>query len=390
MPNVRELLEQESTTVDLERGHFERMLRRRERRQRNRRLAAGVVALVVTLLTAAILLRSVALGPVPADPPKPPPQAALGALAYSLDGDFYVADWNGANPVRIDNGRGRLGTEGCTGVYWAEGTIWSPDGRYLAARHERCQDGRALWQDVVISDPEGHVVASFPSQGWLISWSADSTRVAVWVTYRRTIGIYGVDGERQELIRLPRGLMAPCDCDPVWSQDGASLLIPYAKIPLDGTPPISLSPDDPLWNTTYSPDGSRIAYRGRTGSLVVAAADGSVPREVSKGWSGDIAWSPTANRIAFSYSERSNRPSTEIRVFDLATGNVTSLIGKGGSDYLRVIEFSPEGDRVLFQRTADMGRGASSLWSVDADGSDALRLVTGTDTGDWQSLNGTR
>ena len=30
MPNVRELLEREGATVDLELGHFERMLRRRD------------------------------------------------------------------------------------------------------------------------------------------------------------------------------------------------------------------------------------------------------------------------------------------------------------------------------------------------------------------------
>jgi Tol biopolymer transport system component len=61
----------------------------------------------------------------------------------------------------------------------------------------------------------------------------------------------------------------------------------------------------------------------------------------------------------------------------------------GGSDFLWVIEFSPEGDQILFSRTEDGGTGVSSLWSVHADGSDLRRLVAGTNWGDWQSLSPT-
>jgi hypothetical protein len=73
---------------------------------------------------------------------------------------------------------------------------------------------------------------------------------------------------------------------------------------------------------------------------------------------------------------------------------VTLLIETEESDYLSVIEFSPEGDRILFSRTGedrDTGvegtlRG-SSLWSINPDGSNLRRLVTGTDSGDWLSLS---
>ena len=73
----------------------------------------------------------------------------------------------------------------------------------------------------------------------------------------------------------------------------------------------------------------------------------------------------------------------------MATGTVTLLTESEGSEWLSVIEFSPEGDRVLFSRTEDEGSGVSSLWSVNADGSDLRRLVTGTAGGDWLSLTPT-
>src|SRR5512132_2344832 len=58
---------------------------------------------------------------------------SMGSLAYGVDGDIYVADWDGSNPVRIANGVPNV----CGGTfeYWAEGPTWSPDGNYLAYRH---------------------------------------------------------------------------------------------------------------------------------------------------------------------------------------------------------------------------------------------------------------
>jgi Tol biopolymer transport system component len=319
---------------------------------------------------------------------------ALGALAYALDGDIYVADWDGANAVRIANGRPPSDCHD-VGEYSAHGPIWSPDGRYLAYQHMDCNapafQTPGSWWDIVISDADGNVVTSFPSEAWGISWSPDSTRVAVWVNSppdlreaggRSTIGVYGLNGERQTLLTLPDS--AAGISNPVWSPDGRSLLLSKFEIPLDGSTPQPLPWIRDVARWALSPDGSRVAYSHK--SLFVAAADGSAGVEVlADGASPNLLWSPTGDRIAFT-SQRSR----ELRLVDVATGMVSLLIEPDGSAVLSVIEFSPDGDRILFSRTEEDGTGANSLWSVNADGSDLRRLVTGTASGDWLSPSQTR
>src|SRR5262245_39407793 len=60
MPEIRDFLEGESRSVDLEPGDFERLLRHRERRQRARRIRGGLGGLVVMLMTGLLLARLLA------------------------------------------------------------------------------------------------------------------------------------------------------------------------------------------------------------------------------------------------------------------------------------------------------------------------------------------
>ena len=68
-------------------------------------------------------------------------------------------------------------------------------------------------------------------------------------------------------------------------------------------------------------------------------------------------------------------------MIDVASGTVTRLAGMETTTGVS-LQFSPEGDRILFSRTP--GSTETSLWTVDADGSDLRRLVIGTTRGDWQ------
>jgi Tol biopolymer transport system component len=332
-------------------------------------------------------------------------------LAYGLDGDIYVADWDGANPVRIADGAPP--GPGC-GNFWGEGTMWSPDGRHFAYRSAT---GGDCPNTVYLRDAEGNPVTSFPGYGWRVSWSPDSTRVATWVEPYETIGIYGVDGVRQALLTLPAGHPVGGDYDPVWSPDGTSVLLPLSPedhanpsevwdLPVDGGAPRRVPDEDPRSSHSfaYSPDGASVAYlvyaeQGTT-SLVVAAADGSNERmlistargmgaigsevgEIDASWGAPPLWSPTGDRILITGGN--TLVGNELLAVDVATGTVTSLGSGPGSDRLEIRTYSPDGDRILYA-VRDANYVAKGLWSVNADGSDPLLLVSGSDWGDWQPL----
>ncbi|MGI8706730.1 MAG: TolB family protein [Actinomycetota bacterium] len=370
-----------------------RLVRRAHLRRARTTLFAGAVG--VGLVLGGFAVRSaVSTDAAPARPANPQPApAARGALAYALDGDIYVADQDGSNAVKIADGRS---AEECHGLgeYWAEGSMWSPDGRYLAyRRYTDCSGSEnPLPRDVVISDAEGNVFATFPAQGWDIAWSPDSTRVAVWDQYFETtftIGIYGLDGARQTQLTMPPGWEPSGDYDPVWAQDSTSLIVADTEVPLDGGAPQQLrwggEPISAFMATSaaYSPDGSQVAYSGHR-SLVVARSDGSGAQKVFGDWAGDPSWSPTGERIAFA-THAGTPDFSELRVVDMATGSVTLLTEAERGQSLGNWGFSPQGDRILYSIIEDRGEGESSLWSISIDGSDARLLVAGTNQGEWRS-----
>ena len=367
-------------------------------------------ALILILVIAALIGGAILVGALLSQP-SPLPTGRLGHLAYWREGDIFVADWDGTNPVRIADGPpDSAPPRDCQGFSGGAGRIWSPDGRHLAYR-----SGSAFCPSatVLIADPAGHVVASLPGTGYNLAWSPDSTRVATWVELSRTIGIYGLDGVRQALLTLPDGYSPGGDYDPVWSPDGRSLLIRLApprpsrvwELPSDGGTPRQVPLQDPLahFDAVYSDDRSRMAFVPilESYSLVIAEADGTelrvLPGATNDGrypYDGDVyaspAWSPTGDRVAFVWSHGMSFDQAndllpndyELRVVDVATGAMTPLASARGTAPLQVINFSPEGDRILFSRTD--ATNATSVWSVRVDGSGAQLLVTGVGWADWQ------
>jgi hypothetical protein len=379
MNDTGQLFERVSDHYRLDPDAFERMRRRRDRKQRNQRVAAGAVGVIVTLAMGIVLVRSLTSAGIPADEPveRRPAPVASGALAYRLGTDVYVADPDGSNPVKIADASADAGCEGMTFESWVIPS-WSPDGNYLAFER-RCPN--TPHDDVVITDPHGNVVGEVPTYGggWGFTWSPDSTRVAVWEP-ALTIGVYGVDGQRQVSLPSPNVTGGGNSSPPGWMPDGSALLLfGYAVIPLDGSAVHEFS-----GARSYSPDGTRFAVE--TGhSLAFYDPDRSLVSEARVGGLEDTenGWSPDGDRFAMI-------AHGELSVVDVASGTVTVLTEASaplnGHMILGIRGFSPHGDRILYATGDVVGDHivAPALWSIRVDGSDARLVVAGTTQGEWR------
>ena len=162
----------------------------------------------------------------PADPPvepRPAP-AAAGTLAYILDGDVYVADPDGSNAVKIADGR-----PGRTAPSIRRVLVLGRGIDVVAGREVPRVPLRGLFSeapgigrtggDVVISDAEGNVLATFPAEGM-------GHRVVARFHPRRGVGPCSrrrrLRGRRRSAARRSRcRRMEPCgDHDPKWMRGG--------------------------------------------------------------------------------------------------------------------------------------------------------------------------
>ena len=171
-------------------------------------LAAAVMATTLAILAGGLFLAASQRDEGVTASPEP------GRLLYGLDGDIYLADQDGSNPARVAEGASLF-----------EGSPWAPDGRhFLSYDHAR--------RAANVSDPDGHVVASFanmPSFSGFPVWSPDSTRLQAWTDGFRQISIYGIDGLLQGELPLPDGYTRVHEELGVWAPDGRSVWVLLAR-----------------------------------------------------------------------------------------------------------------------------------------------------------------
>lgn len=147
-----------------------------------------------------------------------------------------------------------------------------------------------------------------------------------------------------------------------YSPDGSHLLVTYRirnrsdvyRVSLDGETWTALTNDGFSSSAVYSPDGSQIAFcmgRGpRRAALHVMNVDGSGVRKLTQGRRDVVTpqFSPDGNHIVFSSWDQDGY--SDIRLFDLATGQTTQLT-RMKSVYDSKPVFVPDGETILFARS---------------------------------------
>jgi Tol biopolymer transport system component len=333
MDDLRTLVHSEMDRAGSPRYSFEDLGHRRDRKRRNERITAGVVAIVVALLSLATVARAFLGGERPANEPTPSP---------SPEGVFAdVGGWIVYGDVRLPNGiwavnptrPGDPADQIQLSEHRGEPLAWTSDGSKLLIRRK-------------VPNADGGIVDL-----GLFLLNADGTETPVargdWIT-----GSISPDGSQVVYAGLG---------DHIYSVDTEG-----------GEPHVLLTsnrrwfPDQGhayrtwLYNPTFSPDGTQIAYFDGMGdwghSLRIMNADGSGVRVLfdqapGEAWHiDDLVWSPDGSRLAFSAQEGG------IWVVGVDGSGLTKLIPHGVNP-----AWSPDGSRISYQF---VGPGSSMLGTL--------------------------
>ena len=172
-----------------------------------------------------------------------------------------------------------------------------------------------------------------------------------------------------------------------WSADGAHLLMQDGTMLSSDGSRRQVGPSGrPVVSAALSPDGSRIAFTSRTGSLVEIDTDaGSDYRSVIVPAVRQTAisptWSPDGTRIAF-IASGSGRITLSVVNADGSERHLLSDLAGMRVGELGGLAWSPDGSTIAMSNSPSVSdESQGEIWLVDADGSN-LRQITGND-GSW-------
>jgi TolB protein len=158
----------------------------------------------------------------------------------------------------------------------------------------------------------------------------------------------------------------------------------------------SFSDDDPA----YSPDGKVIAYTSfaaGTADIWIMAADGSgqVPVTHDPGIEANADWAPNNKKIVFEASPPADAsgvtPAAHIFTVNPDGSGLKQLTTGTATDHFPA--FSPDGKKIVFERTAATAGARPAIYTMDANGKHVKRLsstVGSNGTPDWGLLTTTK
>ena len=322
---------------------LEALHRRRERRDRVRRRTA--VALSLTLFLGLVVGLAISVrtagGPAsePTETPAPPPRGIFssvgGWIAFVDQGATWAVAPDGSEQTVLLDGRKDL---------WAQD--WSPDGsRLLVALDD---PGGSPW-DLAVIEPDGSettLVETSRFDG--ASFSPDGATVvyARWATASR----------RGQLLTV--------------ASDGS------------GKPRLLLESKDLLYEPTYSPDGTQIAYVDGGGdhshTIRVVNADGTDVRVLIDATGPFDCRAHQGPRLVTRRERHRGRPGGPRHLHHPSpTARYLRLLIPGGGNPA----WSPDGTQLAYSPSS-VGT-PSGVWVANADGSDPRPLPARGDAGPW-------
>jgi len=304
-----------------------------------------------------------AAAPAPA-PALAPAAAAAASSSTGLSAErlMYVSNATGKREIwsLAPDGAVKACLSGYAFDHWAP--AFESTGRILACAGRKAPGGVNVWL-LRLGQGAAALTDFAESDDMLVGWAAAATRVAFvrrgqfWLAEPDGFNLQTipVDGRVVDLAATPASTRVALVANTlnqnriVTVETGSGVVRDIA----DGDRP------------SFSPDASRIAYRGGDG-LMVMQADGSAPSSLAKTPMGDgpLVWDPAGTRIAFTGRAGD---MDNVMMLDVARGggSPVAVTTRGGVAQA----FSPDGKRIAYLFEGD-------LWIATLDGATLTRLTS--------------
>ena len=343
--------------------------------------------------------------PGPTETPLPlvqPAQDASGSIIYlsSSHPGASVADLGATlavHAVSVDKAGNPTGSPvSLTGdrelnLEWAD-LIPAPDGSRVAVV--------GAWAAVTILNTQTGQVEPLAKSGYgglggFMGWHPDSRRILYAADAGPQSGIWLVGPSDFTLVyrelngfsAIGSGAVSPDGQKVVYSfYRGAGDTAELRMIDVDGSDPKILLTSSRMAfdDISWSPDGSKVMFRGDQGLTIMDIAKGTVTPLPTKGGLGyftfEFVWSPDSLSVAYVSSPdlQKGAPAdsppylkASIRLINVTTGVDHQLLDEAGN---ADPAWSPDGSQIAFVSQRD---GAPEVWLVNVDGTNLRPLTSG-------------
>jgi Tol biopolymer transport system component len=372
---LRDMLERRAATISASPTDAPKAIRRARRRLALNAAVGTLVGLAV-LAGAFAGFRTIQAAPTPADRPTPSVTPTPSGTVLRRDGEVITSEAGGLVAVDPDTGESRIIVDVEQTQRRIGNAAWSPDGRWVAYDLQ----GSGLW--VVNAERETRQLAVEASYGsW--TWSPTAPQLAMVRDSRLTV-VDASTGRQTDLGDVV-GDGTPA---PVWSPDGTRILYGARGGSLysvdvgggDHSLFVRLPGEDldSMDEIEWSPDGAYLAIVNDLepggGRLYVMNADGSRVRVLLDNFESGgflaqnrFAWSPDGTRLT--YADFSGPDERELRIWTVSLdGSAPSLVASHTSNAGGSPVWSPDGSQIAF--VADR-----SSFVINSDGTGDVRTI---------------